>query len=209
MKISFTEFINEAKANEFFEGVRVKLQSTFYLYSYRLYKKINTFATCIRIEEGKWYKYYHFKLDVPIIINDKKVSKIELDSTQLRTVIIWNEKAEKLERGELVKYKATPRFNWVLKNSKIKRTEELVDVSHIDLVDDKPGLVSYIPCQKSKTEDREKYRQQTKVSKILIKLCPNLSQVELEEAILRYRALSDMFFNPVEIKVVNGKDISY
>lgn len=209
MKVNFTDFVNEAKINEFYEGVRVKLQSTFYLYSYRIYQKINSFATCTRIEQGKWYKYYHFKLDEPIVINGKKVSKIELDSSQLKTVLIWNEKTEKLQNGELIKYNATARFNWVLRNSRFKRTEELVDIADIDLIDGDAEMVSYIPIQKNKMENKEKYRQKTRVGRILIKLNPRLSQTELEEAILSFRALAESYFNPIEIKVVTGKEISY
>lgn len=218
MKVNFDQFINESKANEFYVGAKVKIKSNLHLNNYyskgvriynNIYKKIDTFATCTRIENGKWYRYFHFKLDNPITINNQKVTKIELESSQLRGVIIWDEKAEKHEKGELVKYSATPRFNWVLKGSKFKKTEEFVDVSDIDLIDDNSEMVSYIPIQKNKIDGKEKNRQQTKVGRILRKLSPDLSQAQLEEAILKFRALAESFFNPPNIKVVTGKDISY
>ncbi len=203
MKIIFSDFLNEAKASELYVGARVLIKGNVRYNPTNQMIKLYNYGICTKIEERRWDTDYHFKLDEPIL--NENIFNIYLDSYQLRNVHIVNEKTDKFEKGELALYKASSRFNWVLKGIKFKREEKLMNMTDFDLDEDHIDMISYIPVKKNSENIK---RQHARVGKVLKVLSPSLSTKDIEDAVNKFRALADSYFRQPVIKIVNGSDIS-
>jgi hypothetical protein len=208
MKTTFITFINETKVSELYIGIKVKLEGTYWLHEYRRYVKLNNYAIVSKIDKRRFDTLYYFKLETPLIIDEHEIRIIYLEANQLKNIIIVNDDYLKHEQGEYAKYKATTRFNWILKSIGFKKSVNFLDVTDLDLINDVYELVSFIPAKKSKEKDKEKYRQQAKVGKILKKLDPEMDEVKIQNAVTMFRAMTESFFKPPDIQVVTGDLIS-
>jgi hypothetical protein len=160
-----------------------------------------------------------FKVDIQI---DYELTEIKVENYYFKDFIVLTPEYEELQRkikaGEVYKFKATRDFNLVLKDIKFKKIGEYFDSSFFDVVSGKTDMVSFIPSKKINTEkgkkpekpiDPEKFRQETRVGRILRKLNPKLNDQEIEEYVANFRAYVETLFTVPDIQVVTGKDISY
>jgi hypothetical protein len=231
MFLDYSNFINEAKIGDFEIGSKVLFNGKYDLSRYgadkvKLDGKIGTV-----IDIKKEVIVFEVE-DAPKSYYIKK-GKVKLSKYQLKNVEIFTDekleewkkqnaekaaKEDELERklnaGELYKFQATKDFLKILKEIKFKKKGEYFDVSYFDIVKDSADNISFVPAKKvaladKSYEDIEKFRQQTKVGRLLRKLNPDLKDPEIEEFSNKYKAEYEANQKGGELRVVTGDDISY
>lgn len=218
--IKYLDFINEAKISEIKVGDRVIFYGKFNIYPgiINLDKKTGVVKS---IKKNLYIKEITFELDEILKINynyGKPISEIILSSYQLRNVLILNDKTEntinKINKGELYKFKSSKNFSFILRNIKFQKNGEYFDMSYFDIIKEKPDYVTFIPSKKinefdGNEEKLEKYKQETRVGRILKKLNNNYTEKEIEEFVNKFKASHASIFTDPQIDVVTGDKISY
>lgn len=161
------------------------------------------------------------KLQLDIKIEEIKLTRDLYQHFEIITPE-YEELQKKLKSGELYKFQATREFNLILKNIKFRKTGEFFDASYFDVVSGNTDMISYIPSKKMTPKnfdfskkgdvsvyDPEKFRQETRVGRILKKLNSKLTDQELEEFVNKFRAEAEALYTTPDIQVVTGKEISY
>lgn len=156
-----------------------------------------------QLQHGANYNLFIFKLDE----NDKEII---LSSNQLRNILIIpnDDILKKIESGELVNIKMSKLLTRALKNMKFKIKGEYFDISNLDVILDNPDYISFVPAKKINL-DLEKNKQNGKVGRVLKKLNPDLSDVNLEEFVNKYKAEIEYLNKEASLDVVTGDKISY
>lgn len=150
----------------------------------------------------------------------------------------YEETERKLKEGEIAKYTGTGAFNYIMKEIGFKKKGDYFDISHFDVVKDNFDVVSFIPSKKaikpedkskkdtkeeSKTKDKskkdseskkekwtkEKYRQQSRIGRVLRKLNPDLNDKEIEKFVDEYKSAIESYYKTSDVEVVTGDKISY
>lgn len=149
---------------------------------------------------------------IKIKITETK-EEIVISSSQLKCLMKIDDKKdsdeyiEKIKNGDLVAYKASPIFNLTLKSIKFVVSEKYVDISNFDIDNKEPSTyASFIPARRCGSKDKEKYRQISRVGRILKKLNPNYSEAEIEKFVDSYRAECS---KESEVTIVAGSSITY
>ncbi len=216
--IKYSNFLNESKFSELNVGDRIIFGGKISLdVNYYLPFDMKGKTGVIKSKTDKMYdNTLTVTLDVPLILpqgKGKKVNTIKLNTYQLRGVhksddTEYQELQKKLASGDVAKFQSTKIFMIILKNIKFKRKGDYFDVSYFDIVKDEPGNVSFVPSKKSIGEDFEKYRQVTRIGRVLKKLNPDLNEKEIEEFVNKYKSEIESYLKEPEIEVVTGEDIS-
>lgn len=206
----FIDFINEAKIADIKVGTGVLMHGKI---DTGRYYKINIegiTATVAKIEKGYYMKNITFDLDKSV--DGRK--KLTLNSYQLRNLDIIDDKEyeefkRKIDAGEITKFKSSKDIKSVFKNIKFKKEGEYFNFTDLDLVKDKPDMISFIPAKKIKEKDKEKFRQTSKAGRIMKRLNPDVSEKDLEEFVNKFKAEVEILLKEPKINVLTGKDISY
>lgn len=227
--IKYLEFINEAKVSEIKVGNRVMFDGNFMIAGTKDYvdfKAILKGKTGVvkSINKSYYNNKITFELDEPIFIGgfDKRTKTLSKDITltsyQLKNVIIidgeFEETRKKLDSGELIGFKCSKNFAYILKNIGFKKDGDYFDVSYFDIIEKKPDYVTFIQSKKAKEfkgkeSEIEKFKQETRVGRVLKKLNPKLNEKEIEEFVNKFRAAHESLFTEPNIDVVTGDKILY
>lgn len=141
-------------------------------------------------------------------ITDKQIRLLE---------VIPADKIDKFKKGALLKYEADGAFDGILKNIKFRITSLYNDMSYFK-VDESGDTITYLPSNKYKAEiegDKDPYnsrfRQNSKIGRILKKLNPNLTDPEIESFVNAFRSNWNIMFKDVKdrLRVVTGDQITY
>jgi len=122
--------------------------------------------------------------------------------------------AEDLLNNKVIKFSCSPRFNEILNKMLFKIENHYTEYSFVDINLEKSDQFTYTPINKIELyADNYKLnsRQPARISKLLKKLKPSLSDKELEEAVYVYKSKYEDVINKNKerITVVTGEDIRY
>jgi len=218
--MKYLEFINESKVTDLKPGVKVMFNGKFRHEGGPLTNLDKITGVVKSIRKERWATIVTFTLDkevpLPLYLQSKKkktTNEIKLTSYQLRNVDILDDSfvdmRNKIASGEIAKFQATKDFMWILKGTKFKRKGDYFDISYLDIIKDNPDYISFIPSKKSIGADFEKFRQISKIGRILRKLNPDLSDKEIEDYVDKYKAEMESYLSEPIVDVVRGKDISH
>jgi len=125
-----------------------------------------------------------------------------------------------VKKGNLTKCIVNPVLDVILKKIKFKITEDYTDATYFDCDRETEDLITYIPSRRIKdlkpaddefTYYKLKNRQGAKVGRILRKLNPNITDVELENFVHEYKAAWQAKMENIKnrLRVVVGDEIKY
>jgi len=160
----------------------------------------------------KMLPYYWQRYDHRVEI--EKVKEISLVPGQLNFVEIltsdYLDIKKRVESGELIPYTASQIFKSVLKSIKFEVKEKYLDITSIDIQKEDPTTyVTFIPARRVKAEDKERYRQSSRVGRVLRKLNKDYSEADIEKLVDLYRARMDELLKEKKVKIVKGEEIAY
>lgn len=208
MITNYKYFLNEAKLAELQVGQKIVFHGRYYIYGWGYLELDGRTGIIKDIRKVRYGTNVVVTMDEIIIPSWKK--EITLQSTQLRNIEImgadYQETLEKIKAGQLVKFKSSKEFLWTLKAIKFKIKGDYFNITDFDVVKDDSNSVSFIPAKKTKEESSEKFRQVSKVGRVLKKLNPDLSDKQIEDFVDAYKAECEA---EVKIEVVTGDKISY
>jgi len=121
---------------------------------------------------------------------------------------------KELKSGEIAQYRSSTAVNYIINAIRFSIRSEYsmygayFDITDIDL-DEDPAYLTFIPARRHKAADKEKYRQRTRVGRVLRKLNSFLTEKDIEDFSNKFRAEIEEMKKPVNIEIVRGKDISY
>lgn len=222
MIIHFSDFLNEAtiyqmKIGDYvncggdFRGVRgVKGQNA---------KILN--RRYDRNERGR-FRWFTLEFENPIQIKQPdgtwlETRILEIKQSQIRNLTHINGKDyERIKSGFSMKYEASQSFSVLIKTIGFPIKHKFYDFSYLN--DDDDNNVSFLPSNKSKIveetkEDpyKSKFRQQTKIGRILKRLNEEISDQQIESYINKYRAFWKMLNGDIgdKLQVVTGDAITF
>ena len=126
--------------------------------------------------------------------------------------IIPEDLATKITNKEVVKYSASKDLQRIFRRMKFEPTEEFLDVSFFDIDANNMEVITYLPSKKFDGDPFvKKGRQAMKVGRILKKLKPKLTDKELEEQVISYRAAFKIIVlgEGKNLDIVTGEDIRH
>ena len=217
IKTNYLEFLNEAGKWDLSPGYYFECGSNF--------KGISPVkGKIIEVIDRKYGVKTIYKIkfiDGPVTIKDSGVvtDTIEINENQIRGLIKIN-KSDYLRKREgfTLKYEASDMFKYFLKCIKFRTKYNYYDASYFEISDEKNDMISFLPAAKSnlvidKGENpyESKYRQETKVGRILKKLNDDIENKQLEDFVYNFKATWNTIKKDygANIKVVTGDDITY
>ena len=126
--------------------------------------------------------------------------------------IIQDSLATKIINKEVVAYQASGDLLKVFRKIDYHPTEEFLDVSFFDVDKNNMEVLTYIPAKKFTGDpESKKGRQAMKVGRVIRKLTPKLTDQQIEELVVKYRAAFKIVIlgEGIYIDVVTGEDIRY
>lgn len=216
--------LNESKSKSLEVGNIVYLSN-----NYRKYSCSGKFAIIEAIEGKSKDKIYTVRLQSNELvewmafdhINFKYVDVIYLSVYQVSKLVVVNADILKLwKKGHLIPFKCSNKFQRILDYMGFEIKIPHVDTSYVDIEENSNTGVTYLPITKYKSEVENRYgvipyqvkgRQCMKVSKILKKLNPSLSETELEGFVAQYKAVYKIIVEETSQRViiVTGEKIRY
>jgi hypothetical protein len=225
--------LNEAKSSELKIGVYVLFVSDF-----RIYRCEGKIAIIKDIQGTGEKTRYVFEMqkrtsgDVLNIDNDDGwkvlrktdwhyVDTFDISRPQARkTMVVSPDFVNLWKKYNVIPFECSPNFHRVLFESGFEIKLNLIDTSYVD-IGKNDNEVTFVPIAKYKSEIKGKYvevspykanyRQSMRISKLLKKLDPSLTEAQLEEKVNQYRlAYKNVIENASDrVKVVTGEDIRY
>lgn len=122
---------------------------------------------------------------------------------------------KKLKSGDIAPYKASSIISYMFINigfrikSEYSMNGAYFDITDIDIDKEDSSYLTFIPARRSRGTDKERYRQRTRIGRILRKLNIENTEREIEKFADKLRAEIEEEKKPVDIKIVRGEDISY
>jgi len=135
--------------------------------------------------------------------------------------VVPAEYIEGVKKGNLTKYKISGVLQSILKSIKFKVKSTYYDASYFDCDRETDDLITYIPARRVKDikgADADEFaayklksRQGAKVGRVLRKLNPDLTDVQLENFVHEYKAAWQAKMEHINdrLRVVTGSDIKY
>jgi hypothetical protein len=165
-------------------------------YGYILIEFINTFSP--RLHAGHKNRG-----------KDKHCFYVSLDNIY---EIIDDELATRIKNRQVIPYKASTDLLRIFRRMKFEPTEDYLDSSFFDVDKDNMDMLTYLPANKFEGDpDTKKGRQGMKVGRVLKKLDPKLTDVQLQSIGDEYRAAFKIIVlgEGKNLDVVTGEDIRY
>jgi hypothetical protein len=205
----YLTFVNEAKVAELIPGTYVicsKNISNFYDEKIKVKNKIAVVKKIMPISNAVELKFFEE-------VDGKKDTLTCYSPKDLE--LVPNDIVEKLKSGDLMVYLASDRLKDIFKRIHFKPTEYVFDISHFDIDDETPDMLTYYPAGKIKgiisSLFNPKQRQKMKVGRLLKKLNPELKESEIEQLIASYKAIYKIVKGDYtdKLRVVVGEEIRY
>lgn len=120
--------------------------------------------------------------------------------------------ASKIKNKEVISFKATANLLKIFKRMKFEPSEEYLDMSFFDVDKENMEVISYLPVKKFDGDpDTKKGRQSMKIGRILKRLKPSLTDKQVEDLAVLYRAAYKVIIlgEGKNIEVVTGEDIRF
>jgi hypothetical protein len=234
---NYTEFVNEARAYHIKKEDYVQCGGNFGCYTVGG-KTIKAMVLCkgkyakVLNSRYKMDNHYEFELEFeePVDTKDENKQKIKIktfyiNQNQVANLrIIKNKDFLRWKAGFTLPYKATSTFDKCINRYGMQFPYKYYDVSYFDVDAEKNDIVSFLPANKSNLVVDEngnnlpgenaytsKFRQSTKVGRVIRKLNDQLTDQQIEEFTTKYKANWN-YWNKTGatfIDVVTGDKIAY
>lgn len=100
-------------------------------------------------------------------------------------------------------------IGFFIKSEYVDLSTNYFDITSIDLDKESIDNMTFIPARRFLDENREKYRQTSRVGRVLRKLNYTYSDKQIEEFSEKFRNIVKDMKSPSELNIVRGGDISY
>lgn len=126
--------------------------------------------------------------------------------------VMSDEMATKIKNKDVIQYRASKDLLRIFHRMKFEPKEEYLDVSFFDIDKNNMEVLTYLPAKKFEGDpDVQKGRQAMKLGRVLRKLDHKLTDPQIEELVVQYRAAFKIVVlgEGKNLDVVTGEDIRY
>jgi hypothetical protein len=218
-KKSFSQFINEASTFDMRVGDYAECKSNFAKITPVKGKFAKIIRTLYKYDKGVRERFFVLEFDTPLI--DRRgpepieTNIIEINTNQIKNIkVICGRSYERIKAGYTLKYKASIGFIYILNTIGFNPRHNYYDISYFD-TDDK-GNITMLPASKADLVPEEekytsKFRQTTKINRVLLKLNDEYSEKQIENFGTEFKAIWSQINENLEdrIQVVNGDAITF
>lgn len=211
MILTCAEYLNEQKNNDkIIKGNYVMFLDD-YIGDLNIKGVKGTFAIIEQVRHKNFFgvgkEYIYVSLEKPLEYEDEKISNFVILSKDYNKIEFLT-KDEFLVKKGLYPIQFSKELKDILHSVKFDYYNDPSSISFLEIGKD-IDYISYIPGKKCYLPDKEKYRQQARIGKVLKILNNSISDKNIEIFVAKIKAEIKISRGEIEIKVVTGDDIVF